>query len=338
MAKFDSVAHLSLKARATSNPNRILDLARAFLFVRGIYAYTLLNLYIYCIIYSIMNHKKAILLLVTVIVILLFAYFAITTYSTNKQNSLSNPQVITTVSPEVTTVQPSNTKQKSEVTLSFTLIPIVPMTIFSAYLETPSTTTPSKQIPLTKQNTGTYTGNLAVPSEWLNKAQTISFILFLNNVKTSQTIRFAVTDIPVTLPLDPGEAGKVTLAGIDSDSDGVRDDLQREIVFMYPENNLVRRILRAEMKVTQEVLLTDGDHDYYVALLKKEFALDNCYIYTQFGLRPFDGNAEFLHNLVKNTSERKRVYEEHNKIALPFASDVNFNSEACTQPLVQGQY
>jgi len=41
----------------------------------------------------------------------------------------------------------------------------------------------------------------------------------------------APTTIPVVLPPDPGEAGKATLTGIDVDRDGVRDDLQRYIIF-----------------------------------------------------------------------------------------------------------
>jgi len=42
------------------------------------------------------------------------------------------------------------------------------------------------------------------------------------------------------LPPDPGEAGMQTLLGIDSDSDGVRDDIQRYIYFAYPDNEKVR--------------------------------------------------------------------------------------------------
>ena len=38
---------------------------------------------------------------------------------------------------------------------------------------------------------------------------------------------------PFALPPDPGEAGKQTLEGIDSDNDGVRDDVQRYIANRY---------------------------------------------------------------------------------------------------------
>jgi hypothetical protein len=47
-------------------------------------------------------------------------------------------------------------------------------------------------------------------------------------------------DIFAGLPPDPGEAGKATLQGIDADSDGVRDDVQRFIKASYP-NSLPQR-------------------------------------------------------------------------------------------------
>ena len=41
---------------------------------------------------------------------------------------------------------------------------------------------------------------------------------------------------PPGFPPDPGEAGKKTLEGIDTDGDGVRDDLQRWIYARYPND------------------------------------------------------------------------------------------------------
>ena len=39
------------------------------------------------------------------------------------------------------------------------------------------------------------------------------------------------------LPPNPGEEGKLTIEGIDSDNDGVRDDVQIAITIKYPSNN-----------------------------------------------------------------------------------------------------
>jgi len=53
------------------------------------------------------------------------------------------------------------------------------------------------------------------------------------------------------LPPDPGAAGKLTLSGIDSDNDGVRDDVQRWIVMTYPNSQKTRAALTQRTKVMQ---------------------------------------------------------------------------------------
>lgn len=45
------------------------------------------------------------------------------------------------------------------------------------------------------------------------------------------------------LPPDPGEAGKATIDGIDSDKDGVRDDVQRFIHETWPDSERARKVL-----------------------------------------------------------------------------------------------
>lgn len=47
-------------------------------------------------------------------------------------------------------------------------------------------------------------------------------------------------DAAANLPPDPGEEGKKTLLGIDTDGDGVRDDIQRYIYFTYPDDKKLR--------------------------------------------------------------------------------------------------
>lgn len=47
-------------------------------------------------------------------------------------------------------------------------------------------------------------------------------------------------DAVVNLPPDPGEEGKKTLLGIDTDGDGVRDDIQRYIYLTYPDDKKLR--------------------------------------------------------------------------------------------------
>ena len=57
------------------------------------------------------------------------------------------------------------------------------------------------------------------------------------------------------LPPDPGEAGMQTLAGIDSDHDGVRDDVQRWIALTFPQSEKVRAALTQRAKVNQQFVL-----------------------------------------------------------------------------------
>ena len=62
------------------------------------------------------------------------------------------------------------------------------------------------------------------------------------------------------LPPDPGESGKQTLLGIDSDDDGVRDDIQRYIHFTYSDDK-VRAALTEVAKQYQSLLSSAADPD-----------------------------------------------------------------------------
>ena len=147
------------------------------------------------------------------------------------------------------------------------------------------------------------------------------------------------TDVPVVLPPDPGEAGKATLAGIDSDKDGVRDDLQREIVYMYPQNDEVRRVLRAMVKKGQDMITTEGDHEHFKALMVGYSAFWDCYDFLVFGKNlANDTNFHILDHMLQNTSQREKKFQENDYIAKPYSTEINLSSEACTKSSVQGQY
>jgi len=63
------------------------------------------------------------------------------------------------------------------------------------------------------------------------------------------------------LPPDPGEEGKLTLLGIDSDNDGVRDDIQRYIYFSYPNDEKAQMALTEVAKQYQILLMQVNDSD-----------------------------------------------------------------------------
>ncbi|MCC6396714.1 MAG: PEP-CTERM sorting domain-containing protein [Bacteroidetes bacterium] len=80
----------------------------------------------------------------------------------------------------------------------------------------------------------------------------------------SDVLQFAAlapTSVPVVLPPDPGEAGKATLEGIDSDGNGVRDDVQRYIIFTYPNSEKTRIALMVMAKASQLTVLQSSDKD-----------------------------------------------------------------------------
>ena len=192
----------------------------------------------------------------------------------------------------------------------------------------------------------------------------IGFLIVLNQKYSKNSAQYQplstrglpppATDVPVTLPPDPGEAGKLTLAGIDSNNDGVRDDLEREIVYMYPQNNEVRRVLRAMVKKDEEILTTTNiDARHLNDLRGLYLALWSCYNSLLFpeGTPLNYNNLDILlgwGHMFENTKERRQRSHERTQIvsALPQSVKNEYvikigsfgNSDACTNPLVKDQY
>jgi hypothetical protein len=112
------------------------------------------------------------------------------------------------------------------------------------------------------------------------------------------------------LPSDPGEAGKATLEGIDSDGDGLRDDIQRYIALTYPDSQKTRAALKQSALALQKIILESSDEESALSNTELEARASECLWY----IHPEDGSridnlmmAEFL-----NTLERSRAYLEYN--------------------------
>ncbi|MDX2273370.1 MAG: hypothetical protein NW237_15660 [Cyanobacteriota bacterium] len=69
----------------------------------------------------------------------------------------------------------------------------------------------------------------------------------------------SIDDLFPDLPPDPGEEGKKTLAGIDVDNDGVRDDVQRWIYERVPNEENLRKSLLKYAEIKQLSLLNAED-------------------------------------------------------------------------------
>jgi hypothetical protein len=109
-----------------------------------------------------------------------------------------------------------------------------------------------------------------------------------------------------SLPPDPGEAGKATLEGIDSDQDGIRDDIQRYIALTYPDSQKTKAALRQAAIALQMIILESPDEESALRNTELEARASECIWY----IHPDDGSkmddllmAEFL-----NTLERSRAY------------------------------
>lgn len=144
--------------------------------------------------------------------------------------------------------------------------------------------------------------------------------LLLAACSDADKIKFLGGD-PVNLPPDPGIAGKQTLAGIDSNNNGVRDDLERAIYFKYPKDKQKRQLLYQAAKAAQFEIEVGGEKEVNQIKIyhawDKGFALLRC---KSIILQETDENYDyvkdfeiFVNNLAINTLERYKARERLNK-------------------------
>lgn len=77
-----------------------------------------------------------------------------------------------------------------------------------------------------------------------------------NSATATQIVTVNDASVLAGLPPDPGAAGMATLEGIDSDGDGVRDDVQRWIAMAYPNSQKVRAALTQAALTMQTFLMS----------------------------------------------------------------------------------
>ena len=112
-----------------------------------------------------------------------------------------------------------------------------------------------------------------------------------------------------TLPPDPGEAGKATLEGIDSDNDGVRDDIQRYIVLTYPDSAKTRAALIQVTKTKQTELLYDGSDKQALKQYAKTEGVNATYCLAAIlGIEDAIATYGELRAQILNTNDRSIAY------------------------------
>lgn len=133
-----------------------------------------------------------------------------------------------------------------------------------------------------------------------------------NNLAKPLPIAITVAEgLDGELPPDPGKEGKQTLTGIDSDGDGLRDDIQRYIYLTYPDQPNVKNALRQLSLTFQKTL--DPEREVGTGRsIANEMSLDiDCLSYFvdegfyEMGMRH---KAEVL-----NTYDRTRQYLAYDK-------------------------
>jgi len=113
------------------------------------------------------------------------------------------------------------------------------------------------------------------------------------------------------LPPDPGEAGKATLEGIDSDHDGVRDDIQRYIVLNYLDSAKTRTALTQYAKAVQTTLPEANDKQASLENEKEVSGAMDCLMYIVGSALKAAPVLNMLHKELVNTQERKSAYDRY---------------------------
>jgi hypothetical protein len=133
---------------------------------------------------------------------------------------------------------------------------------------------------------------------------------------------------PFTLPPDPGEAGKQTLEGIDTDNDGLRDDVQRYIALSQPNDQTMRSALRQTALANQKFILSADDADSVLPTFRLLSRANGClgYLVGLAGMNVSDAlTAEIL-----NTKARSLAYATANdQLSGEILPALDFASTSC---------
>lgn len=111
---------------------------------------------------------------------------------------------------------------------------------------------------------------------------------------------------------DPGEAGKKTLEGIDSDHDGLRDDLQRWIYARFPNDPKKRAALKQLAVSYQKTLFLKHDEKEMKEDSKRDAKSSRC-LYDTFPPDDAHREAEYMQAKALNTKLRTQRYLEVNR-------------------------
>jgi len=128
----------------------------------------------------------------------------------------------------------------------------------------------------------------------------------------SSTLSYLVANMPV---LDPGPINDDTLGGIDSDGDGLRDDVQRAIASLDPAAK--SDLEKIAKNWQQNLAIAHTDQTASIALTRTGINLEVCMV-TRFGVDKTNNLTKILMVELFNTKDRLMGYVK---------TSVNFNGE-----------
>ncbi|AXA90088.1 hypothetical protein [Massilia sp. YMA4] len=126
----------------------------------------------------------------------------------------------------------------------------------------------------------------------------------------AQAARLRAAAPAIELPPDPGDAGRATLAGIDSNANGVRDDLERHIARHFGDSEKVLRAVANAVIATQHGILAD-DADESAAAQAMLVHAGDCMGAIAAELAPYGDALWRLRPLIDDTPERKQAMAAH---------------------------
>lgn len=118
----------------------------------------------------------------------------------------------------------------------------------------------------------------------------------------------------LNLPADPGSAGDETIEGVDTNDNGIRDDIERWIALTYRDSEKTRLALTQAYYPLQNFMIhaRDGDRDAVYNDMTALQRATECVYY----VRRNDANnlLEEIESLIINTSERVYAYRDSSRM------------------------
>lgn len=108
------------------------------------------------------------------------------------------------------------------------------------------------------------------------------------------------------------EDGKATLAGIDANANGVRDDVEQYIAQAHPNSARERAALTQYAKVAQSVLLDANDKELSIQHAEEEGRAQECGYYTFSSFDEAVQSRKALDAVILNTDARNKAYFAYN--------------------------